>query len=264
MSKASKERARVRKISKEQRERHIANLTNPVMPVVTPTLEEVVAAPVPGELDLKPIKNRMNAAEAGPWEADKHAIYVFRRPGIGPVTDTGDPDEAFQISAEMVLADVKTRLHTKLAEGPEGVSQEAVAALAVFVENLKVTAPLPIVRIRGFGRGAPQQENNEFIAGARTDIPALVDEVEKLRAERDTLLQEKERLQKGIVVHKDYIWDIHEALGITVDMVDEIGEAGVVQLLRSYQRPAVLNRAVGFHPFLEKVEIVHELRNNDA
>lgn len=98
-------------------------------------------------LDLEPILERHRLADHGPWQVDPMNVYILLggkgHGSAGIVADT-DLDEE----------DLAT-----------GNNNEAKGLL----------------RIRGFGRGAPQQANLEFIAEARTDVPNLCREVSRLR-----------------------------------------------------------------------------------
>lgn len=57
------------------------------------------------------------------------------------------------------------------------------------------------IRMRGFGAKLPMDANGEFIAHARTDIPDLIDEVERLQgivAAWETWARENESAINGV------------------------------------------------------------------
>jgi len=97
----------------------------------------------PMPVDLDAAEALLVGIDAGPWLADEPSLYIFAPGGM--------------LADRHVEADVATKAEA---------------------ENT-----LPVIRVRGFGRRAPQEANLKFIAASRMLVPALIAEVKRLRTE---------------------------------------------------------------------------------
>jgi hypothetical protein len=94
-------------------------------------------------LDLDAIEDRAAKATPGPWATDLYALFVLAQKVPGGM-----------------ICDLGVR----------------------FKDEPQPPGAVDVVRIRGFGASLPQAANMEFVANARSDIPALCAEVRRLRA----------------------------------------------------------------------------------